>query len=177
MFNLTENFNPDLSPLSKWSGVLEHLDCSIDLSEHSDWSSFVESATADGTTIKNINKTNRFINGLIKYTSDEKLWGENDYWSTPAEVLERRKGDCEDFAILKYYTLKYIGFPPDSMRLAVVKQDRGPTHAIMVIEFENKTYILDNQLTMVVEDIKLLNKYTPIYSVNESGWWRHRKSS
>jgi len=174
MFDLTEEFNQDISSFDKWNLVIEQLDCStVDLSEYPAWTKFVNGIASDGTTIKNINKINGFVNKLIKYTSDDKAWGELDYWASPVEVLSRRKGDCEDFAILKYYTLKYIGFSPDSMRLVIVRQNRGPMHAVMSIEYESRIYILDNQLTMVVEDSKLLNKYTPIYSINENGWWRH----
>ncbi|HFE37506.1 MAG TPA: transglutaminase, partial [Gammaproteobacteria bacterium] len=66
-----------------------------------------------------LNQVNQFIN-QARYVPDIRQWGEIDYWATPAEFLMSNAGDCEDYAIAKYYTLIAIGIPADKMRLTHV---------------------------------------------------------
>ncbi|MDR2743759.1 MAG: transglutaminase-like cysteine peptidase, partial [Desulfovibrio sp.] len=54
------------------------------------------------------------------YKEDIVNWGTEDYWEIPAEFLQR-SGDCEDYAIIKYFTLKELGIPPEDMRIVVVR--------------------------------------------------------
>ena len=51
---------------------------------------------------------NRFFNN-IRFRSDQKTWGKEDYWALPREFLNRGIGDCEDYAIAKYITLRRLG--------------------------------------------------------------------
>lgn len=60
---------------------------------------------------------NLFFNGVIEYKTDEKNWGVADYWSTPSELIEKGAGDCEDYAIAKYFALLALGVPRDKLRL------------------------------------------------------------
>jgi predicted transglutaminase-like cysteine proteinase len=55
-------------------------------------------------------ETNRFLNDW-RYKPDDQNYGQRDYWATPLEFL-RRSGDCEDYAIAKYVTLRELGFAP-----------------------------------------------------------------
>ena len=48
------------------------------------------------------------------------VWGVMDYWETPAEFFQK-SGDCEDFAIAKYFALRDLGFPASQMRIVVLK--------------------------------------------------------
>ncbi len=48
---------------------------------------------------------NRHVNQLIDYTPDLELCGRRDCWQTPAETLASGRGDCEDYAIAKYFLL------------------------------------------------------------------------
>jgi len=59
---------------------------------------------------------NRFFN-RVRSMSDQDLWGVEDYWATPAEMLSINGADCEDFAIAKYFTLKELGIPVARLRL------------------------------------------------------------
>lgn len=60
---------------------------------------------------------NRFFNQRIRYGEDQDLWGLFDYWAAPQETLERGAGDCEDFALAKYFTLLLLGIPEQRLRL------------------------------------------------------------
>jgi len=110
------------------------------------------------------------------YTPDTKNWGEKDYWATPAEFMAR-SGDCEDFAIAKFFALKRLGWNANTLRLAAVKDlDRGEGHAVLVAFDGAKSWMLDNQIKQVVET-KAVRHYEAVYSINENFWWRHKVMS
>ncbi len=107
------------------------------------------------------------------YTPDAKNWGEKDYWATPAEFLSR-SGDCEDFAIAKFFALKRLGWNADALRLVAVKDlDRGEGHAVLVAFDGAESWMLDNQIKHVVETDSVRH-YEAVYSINEHFWWRHK---
>jgi amino acid transporter len=46
-------------------------------------------------------------------------FGIDDYWMTPKEFFIKGFGDCEDYAIAKYFTLLELGVKKESLYLAV----------------------------------------------------------
>ena len=70
--------------------------------------------------IEQLTAVNDFFNGA-RFVSDIELWGKNDYWATPIEFLARDAGDCEDFSIAKYFTLKEMGMDVSKLRITYVK--------------------------------------------------------
>lgn len=70
-------------------------------------------------------KVNHFFN-QVRYQSDIKTWGIKDYWATRIEFLGKDRGDCEDYASAKYFTLKQLGIPEKKMFLSYVKATVGP---------------------------------------------------
>ncbi|CCQ72107.1 transglutaminase-like cysteine peptidase [Magnetospira sp. QH-2] len=119
-----------------------------------------------------IKKVNRYMNQR-RYITDPKNWGKKDFWATPGEFLDKR-GDCEDYSIAKYMSLKKLGFDEMSLRIIAVKdQNLKVGHAILGVYLDGKIYILDNQVKQVTED-KSIRHYKPVFSINEKAWWRHR---
>ena len=57
----------------------------------------------------------------LKRISDARLWGRDDYWATPSELLRAGGGDCEDFATAKYFALRQLGVPAERLRLAYTR--------------------------------------------------------
>jgi len=74
--------------------------------------------------IDELHKVNDEVNG-VKYEPDKTNSGTKDNWYTPKEFYENGSGDCEDFAIAKYYKLKSMGYSPEDMRISHVKLSRG----------------------------------------------------
>lgn len=74
---------------------------------------------------------------LIKYKSDKKVYKKNDYWATLYEFVGRGMGDCEDYTIAKYYTLKELGINPKKMKFTYViyKNKRGKKISHMVLAY------------------------------------------
>ena len=124
--------------------------------------------------LKNVND---FFN-KIKYKRDLAHWGKNDYWAAPFEFMGTGAGDCEDYAIAKYYSLIKLGIPEHKLRITYVKLLRKRTkyeEAHMVLTYYHKKnstpIVLDNvnkklQLASKRKDLK------PIYSFNANGLWQ-----
>ncbi|MDP2780091.1 transglutaminase-like cysteine peptidase [Devosia sp.] len=66
---------------------------------------------------KKLQAVNAFFNRHIRYGEDTEVWGQVDYWASPWETLELGAGDCEDFALAKYFTLRLLGIPEQHLRL------------------------------------------------------------
>lgn len=115
---------------------------------------------------------NDFLN-QVPYVEDIDNYGKSDYWATPIEFLTRG-GDCEDFAIAKYASLRALGFSTDQLRIAIVKDRKKNDimHAILVVYSDDGDFVLDNQ-DKQVEPMQQVSRYEPIFSINSSSWWRH----
>lgn len=123
--------------------------------------------------MEQVKEVNKFFN-VWPYKTDIEVWGVEDYWATPKEFV-KKSGDCEDYAISKYYALRTLGVPAKSMRVVAVKDTiRNLGHAVLVVYAQNEAYILDNLSNMVLSHKKLPH-YSPQYSVNEEFLWRHVK--
>ena len=132
-------------------------------------------ARAQGKPLKEmLDVVNRFWN-TWPYRADKEVWGQDDFWATPAEFL-KRSGDCEDYCIAKYFTLREFGIPADDMRIVVVRETiRGIAHAVLVVYEGQQVHILDN-LSEHVRPMRRVRNYLPYFSVNENGRWMHVKA-
>jgi len=106
------------------------------------------------------------------YRLDIDAYGTSDWWATPQEFL-KISGDCEDYAITKYFALRELGFPADDLRVVILKdQIRGIAHAILAVFLHGDAYVLDNVSSMVFTHGKYKH-YVPYYSLNEHHRWSH----
>lgn len=116
---------------------------------------------------------NGAVNRAIAYTKDQDVYGKRDYWAKPQETLQKAKGDCEDFAILKMAALKAAGVPASSMTLVVLRdQRRNLYHAVLAVMTDRGQYILDN-LRMDVPRDTALGDYQALYSMSENRTFIH----
>jgi predicted transglutaminase-like cysteine proteinase len=119
---------------------------------------------------------NQFFNRRVAFRDDLEVWGQIDYWATPLEMLTKGEGDCEDYAIAKYFSLMAAGIPSARMRLVYVKATLGGTQqAHMVLAYYGSVgavdpLILDN----LVGDIRPASRrpdLLPVFSFNIDGLW------
>ncbi len=119
-----------------------------------------------------INKVNTYFNSL-RYIVDPVNYGKKDYWATPIQFFNKN-GDCEDYAISKYISLRKLGVPVKDMRIVVLRDlNLKVAHAVLVVYHKGKPLILDNQISQVIQADRIRH-YQPIYSINEKNWWLHR---
>ena len=124
--------------------------------------------------IKNVND---FFN-QITYKTDAAHWKQKDYWATPFEFMGTGAGDCEDYAIAKYFSLIKLGIPDDKLRITYViykKANSRFEQAHMVLTYYHKTgaepVILDN-INRRLKKNKKRDDLKPVYSFNASGLWQ-----
>lgn len=119
-----------------------------------------------------VREVNRFFNQM-RFVDDIVHWGENDYWATPIEFLGSNGGDCEDFSIAKYFTLRHLGVPDERLRMVYVKALRL-NQAHMVVAYlpdaDAEPLILDN-LNPEVLRAGLRRDLQPVYSFNGESLW------
>jgi predicted transglutaminase-like cysteine proteinase len=126
----------------------------------------------DDDDLTKLNKTNNFFN-KIKFIDDHSQWGKDDYWATPTEFLASGGGDCEDFAIAKYFTLIILGIAEQQLTLTYVTALRlnMPHMVLTYYPAPNlEPLILDN----LINTIKPSSQRTdllPVYSFNTSDLW------
>lgn len=135
------------------------------------WAELIKDAEAT-QGMSQLEMVNAYFNDFA-YVTDMANWNVVDYWATPLQFYDV-DGDCEDYAISKYYTLRGLGYDPSVMRIVVVMDENlGVHHAVLAIDGGSEVYILDNQISGVVAASRIAH-YTPIMSINEVAAWRHR---
>jgi len=124
-----------------------------------------------------LREVNNFFNRRVRWLDDIDIWGQEDYWATPLETLGKGEGDCEDYAIAKYITLKELGVPGDELRMIYVKARIGRssiTQAHMVVGYYETPsadpLVLDNLVPSITRG-SLRNDLDPLFSFNSSGLW------
>jgi predicted transglutaminase-like cysteine proteinase len=106
------------------------------------------------------------------YRLDQDAYGVSDWWATPQEFL-KISGDCEDYAIIKYFALRELGFSQDELRIVVLKDRiRGIAHAVLAVFTHGDAYILNNISDAIFTHDKYRH-YVPQYSLNEEHRWSH----
>jgi predicted transglutaminase-like cysteine proteinase len=122
--------------------------------------------------IEKLQRVNDFFN-QIPYRSDTELWGKEDYWATPLELLVHEGGDCEDYSIAKYFTLKEMGVAEDKLRIMYVKSIKlNQSHMVLTYYPEPSSIpmVLDNLNPHLLSASNRLD-LAPVYSFNADGLW------
>ena len=141
-----------------------------------DWQNLITEADSLPIEAK-LQKVNQFFNRKIIYTEDMELWGQTDYWATPMESLGKGRGDCEDYVIAKYFSLRSLSVPDQQLRLIYVKAKVGGAHssvqqAHMILAFypdhKSEPLILDN-LISEIRPASRRSDLNPVFSFNSQG--------
>ncbi len=189
-FNTKELPSNDLKAFTKWTDALarfastrkskQPLVCGpgpgeMKICGDGDWIQFLK-LVKEKSLLDQVRLINARMN-LAKYVMDNDNWGVSDYWETPYEFMARF-GDCEDYAIMKYLSLRFLGWDEQDLRVVAVKDlNLKVGHAILVVYMQNKAgeripLVLDNQIQTVVK-ADSIRHYQPVFSINEKTWWRH----
>lgn len=107
---------------------------------------------------------NRGINAALPYQSDAETWDQADRWVTMSELSAKGVGDCEDYAIAKYWLLRSLGFPSENLQIVVLADTRRQAfHAVLIAHYNDTAYVLDNLSNSLRTDTSIRN-YMPIMS-------------
>ena len=189
-------FNAPTDIPDKWFGVLGRHDLLMqDPDNRAAFNTWLKQF--DNLSGKSVAEKAKAVDALIDqqvtYVTDPEQYHRADYWATPMETLSSKKGDCEDFAILKYFALRHLNVPANDMFVVAVGKDGSELdHATLMVDtrepgfttkqWENikarffsseipHTYvILDNDNS---PDGRLVeakdSRYEPYYAMNEKG--------
>nr|WP_321351803.1 transglutaminase-like cysteine peptidase [Halopseudomonas oceani] len=116
---------------------------------------------------------NDFFNQRLRFSDDISIWGEVDYWASPAESMVKGAADCEDYSIAKYFSLRRAGIPNDQLRLTYVKAlELNQAHMVLTYYAtpDSEPLVLDN-LTDRILPASHRNDLLPVYSFNAEGLW------
>jgi predicted transglutaminase-like cysteine proteinase len=128
----------------------------------------------DGSTtdLQKLEKVNIFFN-KINFVIDAMHWQKADYWATPIEFLASDGGDCEDFALAKYFTLKLLGVADEKMNITYVKAWKiNQAHMVLTYyETPSAVPLVLDSLVPAIEPATKRADLLPVYSFNGSGLW------
>ena len=120
-----------------------------------------------------LDSVNSYFNRNMAFIDDFKHWGVADYWASPAEFVGSGGGDCEDYALAKYYALKELGVPISRLRIAYVRSPRiNQPHMVLTYyaTADAEPLILDNLETEILPAAQRPD-LLPVYSFNDEDLW------
>lgn len=185
LFGSTEIHSNSLTPFTNWTGMLTRFQqnerlgnqmCNSDGEGQrncswTEWQNLI-ARVRNLPPMDQLREVNNFMNRK-HYTLDRNNWGKEDYWETVFEFM-RKNGDCEDYSIAKYVTLRALGWPANSLRIVILHDNKlDLNHAVLAAYMDDGIYIGDNQINTITR-AENIHHYRPIYSLNEQGWWLHR---
>jgi Bacterial transglutaminase-like cysteine proteinase BTLCP len=114
-----------------------------------------------------------------KYVSDQEQFNRLDYWMPPQEFEERKKGDCDDFALWTWRQLMAMGC---RCRFVVGRAGRyGDGHAWVTLTKDEVDFIVEPFMASLGETFPRLStvRYEPRVSVAWDGkqiqYYSHEK--
>lgn len=131
---------------------------------------------SDAEKIKQINA---FFNLQVYYDDDLRIWQARDYWATPLETVALARGDCEDFTIAKYISLRLLNIPEEKLKLTFVRLatddvENAPGQSHMVLAYypdeQREPLILDNLNGRILPESERTD-LKPLFSFNDSQLW------
>lgn len=182
LFGTQETFNSSAATFPQWTDMerraakefaADDHACSSRADTHctpAEWSQLVAELRPLPLREK-IERANEAMNRL-PYIPTAVNWHRSMYWEAPFQFL-RHGGQCQDYAIAKYFLLRQAGVPAEAMRMVVLRDTAiAEDHAVLAVYVDGQAMVLDNLRADIVSTDRA-TAYRPYYSINETGWWRH----
>jgi predicted transglutaminase-like cysteine proteinase len=134
------------------------------------WNQMLQSE-AKQPELEQLRAVNSFFNQQLSFQDDTRIWQQIDYWATPLESLIKGAGDCEDYALAKYFSLRNLGVPSEKLRITYVKAlTRNQAHMVLTFYASSSAepWVLDN----LIDDIRPASQrkdLLPVYAFNAEG--------
>ena len=148
-----------------------------ELSKLEQWEKLVQE-NRYASIYKKLVSVNTFFN-QFDFAEDRFLWGKDDYWATLSETLTKNGGDCEDFTIAKYFTLKDLNIPDENMRITyVISLKTKKPHMVLTfnLNFFQEPIVLDT-MNNYLFPVSKRPDLVPVYSFNKNGYWLAKKQN
>lgn len=108
-----------------------------------DLRNFIQEDDSTIPTVSGLDDDSKALSALtlviasIKYLSDKEDYGYPEYWAYGYQTMKRKKGDCEDGAILLHNILLKSGVPYWKLRITAGNVSTGEGHCYLVYYVES----------------------------------------
>jgi predicted transglutaminase-like cysteine proteinase len=116
--------------------------CQRDPAECRSVSKSLERMELSPARLAEVTALNRQVNTAIRPATDKELHGVEEHWSYPTHDM---RGDCEDYVLLKRKLLMELGWPPATLLITVVRDERKEGHAVLTLRTSQGDFVLDNK--------------------------------
>jgi len=79
------------------------------------------------------------VSGRFEYDLDINIWGAEDYWAPPDELMHSDRADCDDMCLLASSVLYALGVP----HFLVIGFYNGSGHTWIEVQDEENEYLLE----------------------------------
>ncbi|MBI1423084.1 MAG: sulfate adenylyltransferase [Gammaproteobacteria bacterium] len=127
---------------------------------------------------KKLQLVNAYLN-QFSYRQDRVVNGEEENWATPYEFILQNGGDCEDFAIAKYFMLRALGVPEQELQITYVYHHTLNQYHMVLLHIppgQGAMLVLDN-LTKTIQPIAKNADIEPVYGFNQHYVWVLNKTA
>lgn len=138
--------------------------CNRETAACSDGSANILERPVHEARIGELNRINKAVNAEIEPATDLEVYGRSEYWTLPT-----KRGDCEDYALLKQQRLIAAGWPRSALLMTVVLDEKSEGHAVLTVRTSDGDFVLDNK----TDEIKLWSK-TPYHFVMRQSYLNMR---
>jgi predicted transglutaminase-like cysteine proteinase len=129
----------------------------------------ISATGADRSGRARVGVINRAVDLAISPVSDEIQWGISDHWSAPFETLGSHRGDCEDYAIVKYVALLEAGLSEDDVNIVIARNLLpDEDHAEVAVRVDGRWLLLGNRALTLLRDTDV-TRAIPKYVLDHDG--------
>jgi predicted transglutaminase-like cysteine proteinase len=136
------------------------------------WADFVDRTRgAEGLDL--YYAVNEFVNTSVRFQADSTLEDVLDDWVTPVSLISSGEGDCEDFALAKFWLLETLGVDKSNLYIVVV-QDlavRLP-HAFLAVRHGDEVWLLDSRVNRPLSPDEV-DDIVPVITIGDSAAYLH----
>jgi predicted transglutaminase-like cysteine proteinase len=115
---------------------------------------------------RELNEINTGVNRAVAPVTDLDLYGNEEVWTLPASY-----GDCEDYVLLKRKRLVERGWPTGALLVAVVFDEIGDGHAVLLVRTDRGDFVLDNKTDEVRAWYDTAYRFVKRQSVSDPNRW------
>lgn len=126
---------------------------------------------------KQLNILNHYLNQLLPQY-DDVIQNKEDYWASPKEFLITGYGDCEDYVIIKYFSLIKLGFNEKKLFITTVNEKyTGGYHMVLTyFKDEDKSPLVLDNLSFRVLDLETRTDIEADFFINSQGVYKINKN-
>ena len=107
---------------------------------------FADRVQMTDAKFRELDQVNTAVNTSIQPVTDLELYGKVEVWTYPTN----KKGDCEDYVLLKRRILMERGWPESTLLITVVRDEDNEGHAVLTVRTDKGDFVLDNKRRDIV---------------------------